>query len=474
MVFSQSDLPFEIDEKKRLKPEDVENKKEGWFPTGLPFVYTDPNNGFGYGGRILLFNNKDRSDPFFEYTPYRHRIFFHYSNTTKSAQWHSIDYDAPYIFDTQFRLRASIVYDKNPNNLYFGVGESTLRGLTYRGRNDPARPLVLNGRFDDKEENQSYRRPAMGDEARYLEDRQLNSLLQTIEPRLLPTHATDKKYNRYQMENPQAAISLERSFFKGVVRAVGGARFSYSNVNFYDGTIYEVKDPVFGAFLGDQPTVNGKTKLREDCDAGKIVGCDGGYVNLLRLGLVYDTRDFEPDPNKGVFIETTHERSMRGIGSDFSYNKTFLSGRFFYSPAPAVFSKLVLAGRLAFMSTKGTAPFWEYRNMWGTETNISGIGGRTTLRGFMQDRFVAPAMGFGNLEVRWKFFEVPGFAFNLVPFFDFGRVWDEAHKANLKGYQYSWGTGLRIAWNQSTIIYLDLAYSRENSGLLYMNFNHIF
>ncbi|MCB1160891.1 MAG: BamA/TamA family outer membrane protein, partial [Leptospiraceae bacterium] len=269
------------------------------------------------------------------------------------------------------------------------------------------------------------------------------------------------------------------SFFDGIMRAVFGTRLSKANVKPYDGQIFEAKDPYYGntdiAFMNvNVPTVQGTTKLTEDAEAKKISGYNGGYINLLRFGLVYDTRDFEPDPNKGVFAEVTHERAEKAIGSDFQYNKMFYSVRVFYSPFPKVFEKFVLAGKLSFVNTKGNAPFFEYRNMWGTETNISGLGGRTTLRGYMQDRFVGPAMGFGNLEVRWKFYEVPGFAFNLVPFFDFGRVWDRAENASLKDYKYSAGVGLRIAWNQSTIIYVDVASSRENSGQVYMNFNHIF
>lgn len=470
-------LPFEISEKKRLKPKDLKKKVEGWFPSGLPFVYFDANNGLGYGGRLLMTNNGSKEDPFFEYTPYRHRIFFHYSNTTKNAQWHSIDLDAPYILDSQFRLRANFVIDNNPNSLFYGIGEESMKGLSYHERNDPRGQRITNGRFDKREEAIEYMRPAQRTETIYVPgNSQLNSLILSNPAVPSGAYATDKKYNRYHYDNPNINISGERSFLKGLVRAVFGSRLSKYTINTYDDSIYTVPHPVYGndIFNAYAPTVHGKTKLTEDHEAGEISGYDGGYVNLLRFGLVYDTRDFEPDPSKGLFLEVTHERSEKAIGSDYQYNKMFYSGRFFYSPFPKTFEKLVLAGRVAFVNSKGNVPFYEYRNMWGTEGNISGLGGRTTLRGYMQDRFIGRAMGFGNMEVRWKFYEVPGFAFNLVPFFDFGRVWDEARKANLKDYKYSYGAGLRIAWNQSTIIYIDVASSRENSGQVYMNFNHIF
>lgn len=473
-------LPVEIDESKKIPDKDLSQKVEGWFPTGLPFVFTDPNNGFGYGGRLYLINNGQKKDSLFEYTPYRQRMFVQYSNTTKNAQYHILDIDAPYIFDTRFRLRTGFVYERNPNNLYFGVGERTLNGLAYKERNDPRGQKHWDSSFTDHQENLAYRRPPRESEGIFIEDRNLNTYLTNQRPELLrPNAVTDKKYNRFEIEQPAFNFSLESSFFGGIMRLVGGTKLSQARIFRYDGQIFNAKDPFYGEtklslINVDVPTVNGKTKLTEDHENKKIRGYDGGYVNLLRFGFVIDTRDFEPDPNKGVFLELTHERSMKGIGSDYEYNKTFGSVRFYYSPFPKTFDKLVFAGRAALVNTRGDVPFFEYRNMWGTEGIITGLGGRTTLRGYMQDRFVGPTMGFGNIELRWKFLEIPGFAFNLVPFFDFGRVWDKIERVNLQDYQYSYGTGLRIAWNQSTIIYLDFAKSKENSNQIYLNFNHIF
>ena len=132
---------------------------------------------------------------------------------------------------------------------------------------------------------------------------------------------------------------------------------------------------------------------------------------------------------------------------------------------------------MGFGVTEGDAPFFEMRHMWGTANGINGLGGLRTLRGFKQDRFVGRAIGFGNLEMRWKFHEIKAgtetFAFNLVPFVDFGRVWDDPEKASTNGYKYSQGLGLRIAWNQATIIMIDYAVSREDKQL-FVNFNHIF
>ncbi len=490
-------LPFEIDEKKRISEVDASKKKEGWFPTGIGGPFSDPNNGAGFGGRVFLFNNGKKSDPFFEYTPYRHRFFLNVSTTTRNAQYHQLDWDAPYIFDTKWRARPNAIYDRNPNNLFFGLGEASMKGLSYHPRGDYSQPIVTNGNFPDQQEAQAFRRAPNAGEPQYLDNAAYNSALiaRNPIPGIGSVPVTDQKFNRYDLEVPQVNLSAENSFFGGLVRLVVGTKLSNNIVRRYDGTLQKASDPFWRdtpfefANQGNIPTINGKTKVTEDYERGKIKGINGGYVNILRLGIVYDTRDFEPDPSRGIFAELTHERSSKALGSDFEFNRTLGSVRVFYSPFPKIFKKLVFAGRGVFVHNSGNLPFFEYRNMWTTEGGLSGLGGRTTLRGYIQDRFVGTNMGFANLEMRYRFFEIPGFTFNIAPLFDVGRVWDTlgSVKANAgDGYKYSYGLGLRIIWNQSTVIYAEWAKSREtrtsgwpagapfSDSNFYFNFGHIF
>lgn len=484
-------LPFEIDPKKRISPQELEKKKEGWFVTGIGGPFSDQNTGAGFGGRVFLFNNGTKDDPFFAYTPYRHRFFLNLSNTTKKAQYHWLDWDAPYFLDTQWRVRAALIYDRNPNNLYFGIGEQSLKGLSYKDRNEPGQPLRTNATFPEQQEALAYRRDPRGpNEIQYFDDRYLNAYVNQTIPALQNQKVTDRMYNRYELESPQAQFSMERSYLNGLVRSVLGARLSNNIIRTFDGTLQKAKDPYFGdtdfpIINVSIPTVQGKTKVTEDYEAGKIIGIKGGHVNLLRVGIVYDSRDFEPDPTRGIFGEVTHERADKAWGSDYIFNRTFGQFRFFYSPLKGIVKKFVIAGRVAMVSNHGTLPFFEYRSMWGTEGGLSGLGGRTTLRGYIQDRFVGPVMGFGNLELRYRFYELPGFTFDIAPLFDFGRPWDKLKNVNLKDYKYSYGLGLRIIWNQSTIIYLEWARSRESAisnfskgpfagSNFYLNFGHIF
>ncbi|TGK00424.1 peptide-binding protein [Leptospira selangorensis] len=470
----RTDLPFYISPKRQLCKKDLEKKKEGWFPTGLPLLNSDPNTGIGYGIRVFAYNNGKKEDPFFEYTPYKFRIYAQYFNTTKQRQYQDVAFDAPYVFGTQWRLRGEGVYDANPNTLFFGLGESSLQTLSYTDRNQDGGSVFTNATFADQQRNLAYTRPGgPGDPV------DVNGSVYNGFPAQNGFRVTDSQYNRYNLISPTAMLSGERSYVGGTVRLVAGLRMSQNIVRAFDGTLANATDPI----LGDSPfsaggrAISGTTKITEDYNSGKILGYHGGMVNTLRLGVVYDTRDLEPDPNQGVFLEATYERSAKTFGSNFDYSKYFTQAKFFWSPFPRVFDKLVVAGRGGFSVTEGDAPFFEYRNMWGTEGVISGLGGRTTLRGYKQDRFVGRAMGWGNIELRWKFgsLSVAGqhFAFNLVPFLDFGRIWDDEHKVGTKDYKYSRGLGLRIAWNQTTIIMFDYAVSREDKQL-FVNFNHAF
>jgi hemolysin activation/secretion protein len=153
-----------------------------------------------------------------------------------------------------------------------------------------------------------------------------------------------------------------------------------------------------------------------------------------------------------------------------------LSVRAFYSPVPKV-TDLVLAARVLYeIQTSGT-PFFSQETLPFIDDNHAGLGGFRTLRGFAQNRFVGPVIGLTNYEVRWTFvkFRVLGQGIGVmaVPFMDIGRVFDNVSQTTLAGWKRTEGGGLRIAWNEATIIMMDFGVSSEGTGL-YLNFNHIF
>jgi hemolysin activation/secretion protein len=100
-------------------------------------------------------------------------------------------------------------------------------------------------------------------------------------------------------------------------------------------------------------------------------------------------------------------------------------------------------------------------------TDQTGLGGERTLRGFRQDRFVGHVAVAANAEVRWTFAKFPlfkqRFSLQAAPFIDAGRVFDRV-SFSFEDWKIAAGGGLRIGWNQSTIVMFDFGASREDIG----------
>jgi outer membrane protein assembly factor BamA len=48
---------------------------------------------------------------------------------------------------------------------------------------------------------------------------------------------------------------------------------------------------------------------QRDFDQGEISGLNGGWISIIQTALIYDTRDFEPDPTSGYYFEIANEYS---------------------------------------------------------------------------------------------------------------------------------------------------------------------
>jgi outer membrane protein assembly factor BamA len=442
-----SALPAFMASKQPLSADDLANKGEGFYTTPIPIPDSDPDTGFGLGGRAYLYWDGARTDPLFAYTPYRHRLYVQVFATTNGYQQHVVDYDAPYFLDSPFRLRAQAYYEKNTAQNYFGRGASTLGnlGFTAAGRQTFAS-------FDD------YTKAL----------RQI--VRETHRPRLI----SYTLYNKYSLEDPTVTSTVERDLLGGIVRIQAGLSGQYVRIVDYTGTVTQGDDPITQA-TGVSAT-EGTTRLAEDCRAARIMGCAGGAHDTLKLGIALDTRDFEPDPNSGVFVDLTAEVSSRYFASAYDYARVTFSPRGFFSPLPKL-TDLVLAGRLAYTVQTEGVPFFAMNTLALTDGDRQGLGGLWTLRGFRQDRFVGPVSALANLEVRWTFldFDVVGehFALALAPFLDLGRVFDRVGDFTFGNWQRGEGAGLHVAWNKSTIIMFDYGVSSEDQGL-YMDFGQQF
>lgn len=440
-----SQLPFAIADEKRLDADELAEKKEGRFLTGLPQISSDPVSGFGLGADGFFYFNGTKADPFFEYTPYRAKLELHVFATNKSQKEILFGADVPYLFGSKWRMRVEGGYEDNPNLLYFGKSAATLGPLVYGGQAKPT--------YESYADAQDTIRPGGVGEA---------------------AQVTDLLYNTYRKREAKLDLQFERSFLDSTLRIVGGFEAANVQITTFDGQTSDARDPATGA---RRPVPNGTSLLTQDERNNGLVGVGYNFITIAQLGIVYDTRDLEPDPSRGVFVELTGEFSSKLLGSNRDFTKFFLHGKYFVPILPSVFDKLVFAARGALEYTDGDAPFYEYQDGWSTEGSIEGLGGLRTLRGYKDFRFLSRWMGYVNLELRYRFADCrwlgQHFAFMAVPFFDTGRVWDKLSDLGIGGFKSNGGLGLRIAWNQSTILMFDYAMSSEDQQFFF-NFGHIF
>ena len=430
--------PEGYDSKNPLSPGDLARKNERGYVTGLPLANFDPNTGVGGGARAYYYYNGDREDPLFAYTPYLHRVFLQFFASSGGLQFHWLDYDAPAVAGTAFRLRSQLIFMRNTAQRYFGVGSDSLNPLTFTGA----------GRtFDDFIEYDEALR-ALRDDG-----------------------TTLARYNQFDIIRPLGVVSLERTYLNGLLRPLVGFGVSYTEINDYTGKQVDADGPD-----GEVQATMGDTLLREQCEADLIEGCDGGFDNILRFGLSFDTRDFEPDPNNGFFADVALDLATPLIGSEYSYARFLLAARYYRSLLPGI-TDLVGAVRGTFQATSQGAPFYSLSTLSYTEDSRTGLGGLRTLRGYQQDRFVGHLLTLLNFELRWTFYRFTAarqkFGLMLVGFVDLGRVYDELQDLDLANWKRGQGGALRISWNLATIVTVEYGFSEEDSGI-YINFNHMF
>lgn len=422
-----------------LSPADLARKSERGHVTAIPLAAYSVDFGLGGGGRVYYFWNGRRSDARFAYTPYLHRIFLQVFATTGGLQYHWLDYDAPEIFETPYRVRSSLVIARNIDASYYGFGDAGRR-LRFPGAPDAF------AKYDD------YR-----------------AALRRVDE---GSGMASTKYNSLDALRPVFLAGLERAFLGKRLRVLAGLGVSYVRIRDYTGTRVDAID----ASGAEVSALQAPTKLSEDRDAGRIVGFDGGRDNYLRAGISYDSRDFEPDPNRGVFADLELDAGTAALGGEYDYLKLLACARGWWSPFPAR-ADLVLAGRVLVQAQSRGTPFFTMSVIPFTEDPRFGMGGHRTMRGFRQDRFVGHLETLANAEIRWTFARTvvkrQKLAFIVAPFFDYGRAFDEAGDFTLRGWLPSYGGAFRVSWNLSTLGTFEYGVSREGSGF-YANFGHMF
>lgn len=413
--------PDFLNQKRPPPKETLEKKSEGWYVTGFPMIGVDPEVGPILGAQAQVFDNGARSSPFFTYAPYRRQIQAGAQSSTQGTFWSAfVTYDEPYIDDTPWRFRSYVGYNQNKERNYFGTGEQTLDRLNYPGATRTF------GHLDDF-------RDAI--------DRETGG-------------ATWSRYVSYQQRLLIGAFNFEYDLMGGLLRPLVGIQFVRVGVTDYSGRL-------------DDGAVIQETKLAEDARLGRIEGFDGGWDNSLRVGLSYDSRDYEPDPTSGILAQTFLSGAMRPMGSEFNYGIA-TAGLTGYTPVVPGYDRLVAVGNVLAAVRFGDVPFYAMNRLALPKDEVrTGLGGFPTLRGYSTNRFVGRNTVNADAELRWSFAEFTVWEQHLktaaATFVDTGRVFDNLGTLSTERWKTSYGIGLRLAWNLATVISFDYGIGPEGS-----------
>jgi outer membrane protein assembly factor BamA len=234
------------------------------------------------------------------------------------------------------------------------------------------------------------------------------------------------------------------------------------------------------------PSIDEMPGLFERYQALGIIPADevkGGWINTLKAGLTWDSRDNRPNPMKGLWTEIGIAVAPKFMGNNWGFSKLYIIHRQYFT---LIEKDLSFVYRLGYQSTiSGHAPYFfesEVITSRLTGATSEGLGGSKTLRGILLDRVVGDAFFMGNVELRWKplYFKFlkQDCYLGLNGFYDFGRVTkgirlpanlqttvsqiypDEIYsnyfKPGTEKFHQSAGVSVMLVMNQNFVVAIDL------------------
>ena len=234
---------------------------------------------------------------------------------------------------------------------------------------------------------------------------------------------------------------------------------------------------------------------------------DGGFISALRAGLMYDSRNVENNPTKGIWAEAHVIAAPKWLGTSVPHYKFCATMRQY---VPLGTPKVVFAYRLAYQGFFGNAPWYAmptYTTM-GPKPDYDGLGGYRTVRGIMLNRVQGLHTGFYNAEIRYRFidfqlwkqniaFAVSGFTDGAHVFKPYDMTMSDAKRAELQatapeklelykkfispdkkdGFHGTAGAGLRFIMNENFIVAFEYARcfnKQDGDGAFYINIGFLF
>ena len=403
--------------------------KKGWSFGLLPTATFSVDNGFQAGAFGDIYNYGDGTT----YPDPLHKISWEVSYFTKSHRMRFyLGYDSKYLIPGM-RINASATYVRDP--LY-----------SFWGFNGPASLAGMDNPYD------------------YWTNKQ-----------------TDINYFGMSRDMLRFLANLQGRITDNLNWAAG--------VNFWNWKIGDMRDPGFThEGSSDKHYYSKENTLFRDYQKLGIIREDeknGGNALELNAGLVFDTRDIEAAPSRGIWAEAY----LNGNVLDHRYLKACVYFRHYIDiPIHIPAGDPVFAYRLAWQQTiAGETPIYMIQNVpLLVQRNMisEGFGSSNTIRGLRENRILTEGFAWANTELRVKLvnFKLFNQFFYIAvnPFFDAGVItkpyraaeFENARRMNVATYLpldkiydgtqagtfiCSAGAGLKIAMNQNFIVSVELA-----------------
>jgi outer membrane protein assembly factor BamA len=390
-------------------------KKSGWELGGiLPMLAYDSDLGFQYGALAEIYDYGSG-----EFLPdYKQKFYIEISRSTKGNATYQLTFDSKNIFGNGNRLIGELNY----------VTEKALDFYGFNGAISSYNP--------DLENNES------------------NSYLSRV-------------YFRHERKMLRMTADLHLGIIKTDILKL------FAGIGYFNISIGSVNIKDWNDGLDDNeklPSTDSVPGLYETYVTKGIIpekDKNGGNQFLLRFGLLFDTRDNEAFPTKGVWAEAFAQAAPQ-FKDDFGYGQFIATLRQYFSLSNS--GNPVFAYRLSY-STKiwGEIPFYMLPFYFNTTETRDGFGSGKTLRGILRNRIAADAVLFENFELRWKFIKFGlfdnEFYIGLGLFFDTGLVtYDyippelsvDTDIGNSGGrFHNSLGAGLHAAMNENFVLSFD-------------------
>jgi outer membrane protein assembly factor BamA len=255
------------------------------------------------------------------------------------------------------------------------------------------------------------------------------------------------------------------------------------------------------------PSVTDEPGLFERYQALGVISADeakGGWINTIKGGVMWDSRDNRPNPMKGLWTEVGIEMAPKIMGNDWVFSKLYITHRQYFT---LIERDLALVYRLGYQTTiSGEVPFFYQSQVITsmlTGQTSEGLGGVSSIRGVMRNRIVGNAFFMGNIELRWKpvyfSFLKQDCYLGLNVFCDFGRTTKDIKlPSNLEDtfhvtypaetfsnyfnpggekFHKSAGVSIMLAMNQNFVVAVDIgkAFNEQDGNRgFYVGLNYLF